>query len=102
MNDKRWWVSWYHRTNLGPFELPTPWWVSGGGNHRKTICAAIVATDEDAARKCVYAAYDTRPDHLAFRFVESRPDDWAPWKMAPGVQGESRFPRAEWMQWDTP
>lgn len=45
------WVSWYQTKTLGPFELHTPWWVSGwrlddGGD---SICAAVMAADEDAA-----------------------------------------------------
>lgn len=100
---KRWWVSWWHINGLGAFELHTPWWISGGGGGAKTICAAILADDEAAAREKVLACYDTRPTALAFRFVEERPDDWAPWQLAPGVEGTPRFERAAWMQWpETP
>lgn len=99
VTQKRWWLSWYHDKSLGAFELHTPWWISGASGSSDTICAAVLAPDEDAARQLVYGSYDTRPGVLAFRFVEERPDDWAPWNLAPGVEGKSRFQRADWMQW---
>lgn len=96
---KRWWISWWHDRALGPFELHTPWWVSGGSGSVDSICAAVLAPNEQAARELVIGAYDARPQALVFRFVEERPDDWAPWKLPPGAEGSPRFQRATWMQW---
>jgi hypothetical protein len=66
------WVSWYAEKHFGFFELSSPWWVSGEriADGARTTCAAVLAADENAARELIYAVYDTRPDHIDFRFVE--------------------------------
>lgn len=97
---KRFWVSWYD-TCGGKYELHSPWWRSGfrmggadGETEEPTVCAAIEATDEDAAKAAVIAAHDEpRPDDLEWRFVEERPDDWSPYC--------DRFRAAPWMKWAT-
>lgn len=94
---KRWWVSWWHdNARYGAFELHSPWWTSGYGDGRVSICAAIIAEDEDAVLEIVYDAYDLRPSNIEFRFIDERPDDWAPWRIP---KGTSRFQKAEWMVW---
>ena len=85
-----WWVSWYSN---GAFEYHGPWWVSGQrlSDNAHTICAAVRADTEDAARKVITDAHDDPTTTLEWRFVEERPDDWNPFS--------DRFPRADWVQW---
>lgn len=89
---KRWWVSWYWCHDDGSFEIYSPWWFTGSDMYgRDTVCAALLAPNEDAAREQIFAAYDERPDDLEFRFVDVRPDDWSPFC--------DRFQRGPWMRW---
>lgn len=73
------WLSWEFGNESGGYELHWPWWVSGYGDGYKTICAAIFARDAEAAKEVVYDCYDDRPDHIVFRFIEERPDDFVPY-----------------------
>jgi len=92
---KNWWVSWYSPAALGGWELNSPWWTSGyamvGDEDVPCICAAIKANDEDDARALVFAAYDTMPKEIEFRFVNEKADDWTPFS--------DRFPKVDWMVW---
>jgi hypothetical protein len=87
------WISWYHTEDLGPFELHSPWWVSGyrGDDDAATICAAVHADSEHAAKNIIDRAYDSPPGQLEFRFCEARGPRWVPFS--------ERFPKAEWMVW---
>ncbi len=87
------WVSWWQTDALGPFELHTPWWISGStmDGDASSICAAVMAADEDAAREAVRASFDERPDRLEFRFVTAKPQGWSPYC--------DRFQPADWMRW---
>lgn len=91
------WISWYGK---GEWELHWPWWVSGyrmdgdedaGTPDTPTICAAVQAANEEAAKEIILAAHDTRPDNIEWRFVNERPAGWTPFC--------GRFPRADWMKW---
>lgn len=92
---KPFWVSWYSPRELGPWQLRSPWWVSGfaleADGDVPTICAAVMAEDEAGAKQRVMASYDTEPSGLEWRFCEPRPADWSPFN--------DRFPAAKWMQW---
>lgn len=90
---RRYWISWYAPPELGPFELHSPWWISGRrcSDDALTICAAIQAADEDAVREVVYASFDERPASLEFRFCHEAEPEWIPFC--------DRFPRADWMVW---
>ena len=99
---KQFWVSWYHRPNIGAFELHSPWWVSGykppNGDMdapdeawEPSVCAAVRAESEEAAQEAIYACYDVRPANLEVRFVEERDADWTPFC--------DRFRKADWMKW---
>lgn len=95
---KSYWISWYHKPELGGFELTAPWWRSGArlvasrfAFDEPTICAAVRADHPEGARDRILTAYDVRPDDLEWRFVEERPDDWSPFS--------DRFPKAAWMEW---
>lgn len=90
---KRFWVSWYATPRNGPFTLHTPWWLSGErcSDGAKTVCAAILAKDEAAAKEAIFAAHDVRPKQIELRFCNERPSDWDPFC--------DRFPRAKWMKW---
>jgi hypothetical protein len=92
---RNYWLSWYHDIDaLGAFELHSPWWVSGTRlDGADTVCAAIKAENEDAAKAAVVAAYDTPPDTLEWRFCERQPDVWSPFN--------TRFQRSAWIQWET-
>ncbi len=94
------WISWY-QTPV-EFELHSPWWISGyryvlddtaedGEREQATICAAVHAMDEDAAKKVIVDSHDTVPGAIEWRFCEERPDDWTPFC--------DRFQRVKWMVW---
>jgi hypothetical protein len=91
--DKKFWVSWYHKDDSGdgPFELGSPWWVSGSYTGGVTIVAAALAPDEDSAKTKILGAYDSADPRLEWRFCDVQADDWVPFT--------GRFPRAEWMVW---
>jgi hypothetical protein len=94
--EKAFWISWQHYMEaMGPFELHSPWWVSGYGNDEDgpydSICAAVRANDEEAAKALVAASYDDAPDTVKWRFCEPRPDTWTPFC--------ERFPKTDWMKW---
>lgn len=89
----RYWLSWYHKPALmGGFELHLPWWISGTrADGADTVCAAVIAASEDAAREIIFDCYDKRPFDIEWRFCDERAADWSPFS--------ERFPRADWMQW---
>lgn len=88
----KFWISWFHKKEFSPFELHTPWWVSGyDGDGSETVCAALIADDDEKAREMIYACYDVRPDVIEWRFCHSKEEDWSPFC--------DRFPRAGWMKW---
>ena len=98
------WISWYHHLADGPFELHTPWWISGSriNPYADTIVAAVQATDENAAWEVVRASYDKPPDSIEQRFCneltdrEEQPNSRQPWS----TPENGRFPRADWMKWE--
>lgn len=85
----RFWVSWL-RDPYVKFTLHSPWWISGYRDGQATICAAIEAASEEAAKALIVAAHDT-PVDLEWRFCTERDPDWSPFC--------NRFPRASWMVW---
>lgn len=88
----RFWISWWAARADGSFELHSPWWFSGYRTESESsVCAAVIADSEEAAKEVILAAYDTRPSGLEFRFVEQKPDDWSPFN--------TRFRQRDWMQW---
>src|SRR5262245_45714271 len=105
---KAYWLSWYGTPDTGPFTLEWPWWISGHrlvGRKRTdgeidvtqqdpTICAAVRAESEEAAKEIILAAHDRRPGpgDMVWRFCEEQPDGWSPFS--------ERFPRADWMVWN--
>lgn len=87
------WISWWHEPSFSPFELYSPWWISGEAHDgAQSICAAIKAIDEHDARCIVLNSYDSLPDKLRFRFNSYREKDWTPFS--------DRFQKADWMKWD--
>lgn len=95
---KNFWLSWFG--NRCGYELHWPWWISGyrmdgddetGALDTPSICAAVRAPNEAAAKALIIAAYDEPPGELEWRFCNERPDDWSPFN--------ERFPKADWMQW---
>lgn len=90
---RKYWASWLHNASLGEFELHSPWWISGVVDDEadsETICAAIIAKNEDDVKLQVNNSYDKKPENLVWRFCEERPDDWKP---------GDRFPFKKWMVW---
>ncbi len=94
------WLSWYATRATGAWELHWPWWISGyrikwddAGDdvQEPTVCAAVRADSEDAAKEIVLTAHDKRPVNIEWRFCEQQPQGWSPFS--------ERFPRADWMQW---
>jgi hypothetical protein len=96
------WLSWYHERRYGPFELHTPWWVSGlrFTPMADTVVAAVQAESEEAAWKIVHEAYDVPPTHLEKRFCKEMEDrQQLPNRHVPWTDEDGRFPHADWMQW---
>lgn len=93
---KRFWISWEHTVGGPVFELDSPWWISGYGfdGDMETICAAVLAENEEAAKRLVLDSYDESPGEVEWRFCNERPDDWTPFC--------DRFRQAKWMKWPTP
>ena len=113
---KPFWISWRHYyDHYSEFELHTPWWCSGSGEDFDTICAAVMAKNEDDARKQILASYDELPentkdleiwimpdeggcvklptpfDGLVWRFCNEKPKGWSPYG--------DRFPEPDWAKW---
>lgn len=94
---KPFWISWYTTFNMGGWELHSPWWISGtrftddDDRPDQTICAAVMAKNEDDAMRQIRAAYDKQVRNVEWRFCEEKPEGWAPFS--------DRFPRAKWMKW---
>lgn len=90
---KRWWVSWYSK---GSFSLESPWWIERHDSPdtlevKFLAFAAVVAPDEDAARKVVLDAHHEERPKVMWRFVLQQPSTWSPFS--------DRFPRQDWMKW---
>jgi hypothetical protein len=91
---KPYWLSWWMVPENGEFELHSPWWISGsrGSDDAASICAAVRAESEEAAKGIVVAAHDLPPPlGIEWRFCEEMPEHWTPFR--------DRFLRAAWMQW---
>lgn len=112
---KRWWISWRHYAeHYSPFEIHTPWWVSGSAHDFETICAAVIAPTEEAAKAKIIASYDEPPKNpddleiwdmpesggvvkidpsigIVWRFCNMRADDWSPYG--------DRFQEPDWAKW---
>ena len=92
------WLSWFHTNELGGFDLLWPWWETAccheTGGRSITICAAVQADSEEAAKEVVLASFDVRPTHVQWRFCEPRPVNWEPFN--------DRFERDAWMSWPNP
>lgn len=88
---KCFWLSWWHTDKDGTFELHSPWWRSGWRGDDASVCAAVRAESEEAAKEIILASFDVRPVDLEWRFCEERPEDWSPFS--------DRFTRRDWMQW---
>lgn len=90
LDGKRWWVSWYSESSA--FALWFPWWVSGfDSRDRDTIVAAVIADTEEEAKEIIFSAYDTRPSHIEWRFLNELPDGASPYS--------DRFRKADWHVW---
>lgn len=87
------WISWWMTESTGAFTLENPWWISGVrvSDEAESVCAAVMAADEEDAMRVILAAHDNPKTDLEWRFVEQREDGWAPFS--------SRFQRVEWMRW---
>ena len=94
----RFWLSWYAVNDtpsaLGAFELHSPWWVSGEGEDDVSVCAAVIADNEEQAKAAIVASYDDKSVFLKWRFVHQKDDNWSPFS--------GRFPQAPWMVWPAP
>lgn len=86
---KSYWLSWYSR-DYGKFELRWPWWVSGyayestkDGTGEEieipTICAAVRADSEEAAKAVVVASHDDPNARIDWRFVSEQGADYTPY-----------------------
>ena len=94
---KEYWISWYAREDDGPFELTTPWWISGyvSATGLPIFVGAVRADSEGAAWQTIVDAHDNPPEKgLIERFCDEMKGDKYPWDNPNG-----RFQRADWMQW---
>ena len=85
------WLSWYHRSEYGEFELHWPWWVTGEGEAGISICTAIRDTGVAEAKRVIERSYDNEQRGLEWRFANEQRRDWSPFG--------DRFPKADWMTW---
>ena len=99
---KPYWVSvWLPSRLLKSFEYHGPWWISGErdteGEPDASICAWVMATDEDAAFETLRLAVDegSRPDEPMPRFAEQK-------EMPDRSNPSGRFEFADWMRWPWP
>lgn len=91
------WVSWHHDIDqITNFELHYPWWISGSTDTTYTICAAIMAENEEDAKNIVLSSFDFKNSSLltTWRFVDKQAPDWSPFC--------DRFAKADWMSWPYP
>lgn len=93
---KPYWVSWWY---YSVFEYNGPWWESGyreneDGSETGSLCAAVMAESEEAAKAVIVKAHDVPPTEIEWRFCEERPEGWSP--------AGFRFRMAEWMKWPWP
>lgn len=113
---KPFWISWRHYyDHYSEFEIHTPWWTTGSGDGFDTICAAVMADNEDAARKQILESYDEPPENpksleiwimpdeggckllptpfegLVWRFCNEKPEGWSPYG--------DRFQEPSWAKW---
>jgi hypothetical protein len=71
----KFWLSWYQPTQdyrpltYPPNEAIAGWWCSGFASEGHTICAAVVADSEEAAKAAVNADW---PEAENWRFCEER------------------------------
>ncbi len=92
---KPYWLSWTSKTEA--FVMYFPWWISGYECHEKedrpTICAAVWARSQQAAKDIIKNSHFEQSDglNIEYRFCEERPLDWSPFC--------DRFPRGDWMIW---
>jgi hypothetical protein len=90
----RFWVSWYQPTeDYRPLTYPPNnhilgWWCSGHAEVGSTICAAIEAENEEAAREAVLKDWPEAFDVEDWRFINEKPNDWKP---------GDRFSLSDWM-----
>jgi hypothetical protein len=78
---KSYWLSWYATHENGCFWLDWPWWISGFRftDDADTICAAVRAPSEEAAKQLIVGAHDNPPPELEWRFCHERPASWSPY-----------------------
>lgn len=99
------WVSfWDSPEHLKTFEYSGPWWISGmrgafddESDTQESIVAAVMAEDEQDARRVINQAYDGKDGPLEWRFVTPKPADWRPL-----LNESGRFPPKPWMKWPWP
>lgn len=92
----KFWVSFWS-ADLSKFEYHGPWWVSGYRGDEcgeQSVCAAVVAKDEEHAKHIIEAAHDEGHAPAEGRFVDAREDAWSPFC--------DRFTKAKWMKWPWP
>ena len=93
---KSYWCSmWVKHRDISMFEYHGPWWVSGYTDDSGSVCAAVMAEDEDAAKRVLANSFDDKrsPETLEWRFVNEMGDK-SPFS--------DRFQRDNWMKWPWP
>lgn len=73
----------------------SPWWCTGSSEGADTICAYVLAENESRAKDYICSAYDENPhaDFIRWRFCEE--------KDLSKAFSSDRFPRADWMRFET-
>lgn len=91
----RFWCSFWS-DDPSKWEYHGPWWISGYRDlaeaEQSSICCAVVAEDEEHAKRIIEAAHDKGHAPAEWRFVN--PLEGAPFN--------GRFKRAKWMKWPWP
>lgn len=92
---KPFWLSWYALQG-NAFTYHGPWWYTGQrlSDGAATVVAAVMAVDEEDAKRIIQKVHDNPKIKLEWRFVSERSADWSPYG--------DRFVQADWMQWPYP
>ncbi len=81
----KYWISWWHREELGEFDLKWPYWLTGQTYEepeRLSYCAAVKVKPGKDVLSVITESYKIEPNDLLYiewRFIIQMPDDWTPY-----------------------
>ncbi len=78
----KYWISWWHREDMGRFDLKWPCWWTGSTCEKPELlayCAAVKVEQGEDILEIVRTSYSRFPDDIKWRFVIPKSDDWTPY-----------------------